>query len=81
MEYFVGIIIGLAVANIVFTAYVYFQLKGKNPIQKGIQKIEEKSRQQVRIFLPPTESEEAMDTIIKRNEKRGRDTEAEELGI
>lgn len=77
----IGILIGIALSSPVFLGYVYFQLKGRNKIHETIQKVEQDARPQVKIFMPPAEETMAQQEIVEKNQREGRDTRLEELGL
>ena len=81
ISFFEGIVLGALLSFVVFIGYIYFELKGKNKVHEAIKKVEQAVRPQAKIFMPPTEEEEAQQEIIDKNKRAGRGTEAEELGI
>lgn len=75
-----GIVIGAIGMTGIFLAFVYLSIKRDTFFSQAVRKVEDIARPKARIFLPPTEEEEAQEEIIRKNEERGRDTIAEELG-
>ena len=81
MIFFLGLILGILVSFILFLGYVYLQLKGVNRVHRTIQMVEDKAKPQAKIFPALSDEEEAQELIVQRNEKEGKETRAEELGI
>ena len=79
--FLLGIITGLLLAFLIFFCYLYFGFRGRNRIDEAIKVVEQVIRSRAKIFMPPTEEEEAQQEIIEKNKRAGRGTEAEELGI
>jgi len=75
-----GIIIGLAIASLVFSILAFF----RSGIEKQVKIIETKlsnagPRQRGAIFMPKDEAEEAREKIVEENRREGKDTPIEDL--
>ena len=79
--FLLGIVLGISLSFLVIFSYLYFAFRGKNKLDDIIKKAEERIKPKVKIFMPPSNEEEAQEEIIKRNQEKGRETKAEELGI
>lgn len=80
MEFTLGVITGLIVAQIIVATLIMFRAK----VERGVERIQGRIEQagpnpKGAIYLPDDEATVARQKIIKRNKEAGRDTPISEL--
>lgn len=80
--FILGLITGLLIAFFIFTIELILDAKREKTLTKIIKdKVDKKFKRQPKFFEPRTERQETQQEIIAENEKHGRGTKAEDLGL